>query len=179
MHSNIKCGNRLELSGRKGLLVGGVCKVGREITAKVIGSHLATATDIEVGSDPTVRERYKAAKEEEAAMEADLRKAEQAITILKRLEAAGALAPEKQAMLAKSVRTKVYYTGRIAELKEELTRLDSQLQQESYGKVRCYNFIYPGTKVSIGSCMMYVREELQYCTLYRDGADIRVGPIDK
>ena len=55
MHSNIKCGNRLELSGRKGLLVGGVCKVGREITAKVIGSHLATATDIEVGSDPTDR----------------------------------------------------------------------------------------------------------------------------
>ena len=26
MHSNIKCGNRLELGGRKGLLVGGVTK---------------------------------------------------------------------------------------------------------------------------------------------------------
>ncbi len=179
MHSNIKCGNKLELSGRKGLLVGGTCKVGKEITAKVIGSHMATVTDIEVGTDPSIRERFKATKEEIATMEADLKKAEQAITILKKLEMAGALTPEKQEIMAKSVRTKVYYTNRLFELKEEMVQLEAKLQQESYGKVRCYNFIYPGTKVAIGSCMMYVRENLQYCTLYRDGADIRVGSIDK
>ena len=59
MHSNVKCGNKLELSGRKGLLVGGSCKVGKEIIAKVIGSHMATVTDIEVGVDPSLRERFK------------------------------------------------------------------------------------------------------------------------
>jgi len=179
MHSNVKCGNKLELSGRKGLLVGGTCKVGKEITAKVIGSHLATATDIEVGVDPTIRERYKAAKEELIKIETDLRKAEQAIAILKKLEMAGALTPEKQEMLAKSVRTRVYYTNRLTELKDEMNQLDAKLQQDAYGKIRCYNFIYPGTKVAIGSCMMYVKENLQYCTLYRDGADVRVGAIDK
>jgi len=47
MHSNVKCGNKLELSGKKGLLIGGKCKVGKEIVAKVIGSYLATHTDIE------------------------------------------------------------------------------------------------------------------------------------
>jgi len=179
MHSNVKCGNKLELSGRKGLLVGGSCKVGKEIVAKVIGSHLATITEIEVGLDPTIRERYKAAKDELISAENDLRKAEQAITILKKLETAGALTPEKQEMLAKSVRTRIFLTNRSMELKEELTQLEAMLQQDAYGKVRCYNFIYPGTKVAIGSCMMYVKENLQYCTLYRDGADVRVGPIDK
>lgn len=179
MHSNIKCGNKLELSGKKGLLVGGSCKVGKEIIAKVIGSHMATVTDIEVGVDPTVRERYKALKEEIAAMESDMKKAEQAITILKKLEMAGALTPEKQEIMAKSVRTKVYFTNRIFELKEEVTQLEAKLQQESYGKIRCFNYIYPGTKVAIGSCLMFVRENLQYCSLYRDGADIRVGAIDK
>ena len=74
MHSNVKCGNKLELSGRKGLLVGGSCKVGKEIVAKVIGSHLATITDIEVGLDPTIRERYKAAKDELISAESDMRK---------------------------------------------------------------------------------------------------------
>ncbi len=179
MHSNIKCGNKLELSGRKGLLVGGSCKVGKEISAKVIGSHLATVTDIEVGVDPTIRERYKAVKEEIIQLETDLRKAEQAITILKKLEMVNALTPEKQEMMVKSVRTKVFFTNRLVELKEELVILDSKLQQDAYGKIRCYNFIYPGTKVAIGSCMMYVKENLQYCTLYRDGADIRVGAIDR
>lgn len=179
MHSNVKCGNKLELSGRKGLLVGGSCKVGKEITAKVIGSHLATVTDIEVGVDPTIRERYKAVKEEIIQLETDLRKAEQAITILKKLEMANALTPEKQEIMVKSVRTKVFFTNRLTELKEEMNLLDAKLQQDAYGKIRCYNFIYPGTKVAIGSCMMYVKENLQYCTLYRDGADVRVGAIDR
>lgn len=179
MHSNVKCGNKLELSGRKGLLVGGTCKVGKEIVAKVIGSHLATVTDIEVGVDPSIRERYKAVKEEIIQMETDLRKAEQAITILKKLEMANALTPEKKEIMARSIRTRAYFTTRIQELKDEMNVLDAKLQQEAYGKIRCYNFIYPGTKVAIGSCMMYVKENLQYCTLYRDGADIRVGAIDR
>lgn len=179
MHSYVKCGNKLELSGKKGLLVGGSCKVGKEITAKVIGSYMATVTDIEVGVDPTIRERYKSAKDEIATIETDLKKAEQAITILKKLEMAGALTPEKQEIMAKSVRTKIFFTNRLYELKEEVTQLETRLQQDSYGKIRSYNFIYPGTKVAIGSCLMYVRENLQYCTLYRDGADIRVGGIDR
>lgn len=179
MHSNVKCGNKLELSGRKGLLVGGSCKVGKEIVAKVIGSHLATVTDIEVGVDPSIRERYKAVKEEIGQMETDLRKAEQAIAILKKLEMANALTPEKKEILAKSIRTRAFYGSRIQELRDEMNILEAKLQQEAYGKVRCYNFIYPGTKVAIGSCMMYVKENLQYCTLYRDGADVRVGAIDR
>lgn len=179
MHSNVKCGNKLELSGKKGLLVGGTCKVGKEITAKVIGSHMATVTDIEVGVDPTLRERYKAVRDEAASMENDIRKSDQAIAILKKIEAAGALTPDKQEMLAKSVRTKIYLTNKLNELKEELPTLEAKLQQEAFGKVRAYNYIYPGTKVAIGTCMMYVKETLQYCTLYRDGADVRVGAFDR
>jgi len=179
MHSHVKCGNKLELSGKKGLLVGGTTKVGKEIVAKVIGSYLATLTDIEVGVDPTLRERYKELKDEITKMEADLRKAEQAITLLKKLEMAGGLTPEKQEIMAKSVRTRLFFTNRINEYKTEAAAIEGQLQQEAYGKIRAYNYIYPGTKVAIGSCLMFVRENLQYCTLYRDGADIRVGPIDK
>ncbi len=179
MHSNVKCGNKLELSGRKGLLVGGSCKVGKEIIAKVIGSHLATVTEIEVGVDPAVRERYKAVRDEIVQMETDLRKAEQAIAILRKMELSGTITPEKKEMLAKSMRTRVYYSSRLMELKEELGQLEAKLQQEAYGRVRCHDIIYPGTRVAIGSCMMYVKENLHYCTLYRDGADIRVGPIDK
>jgi uncharacterized protein (DUF342 family) len=179
LHSNVKCGNKLELTGRKGLLVGGTCKVGKIIVAKVIGSHMATPTDLEVGIDPTVRERYKKAKEDIISMESDIKKADQAIVILKKLEGMGALTPDKQEILTKSVRTKIYLSSNLEEVKKEVVILDEKLQQEGNGKIRALSFIYPGVKVSIGSCMMYVKELLQYCTLYRDGADIRVGAIDK
>lgn len=179
MHSNLKCGNRLELSGKQGLLVGGICRVGKEITAKVIGSYMATVTELEVGLDPSLKERYKQLRDEITVLEEDIKKADQAITILKKIEAAGKLTPEKQEMMAKSVRTKIYFSNRINELRQESLNIEQRLQEEAHGKIRVYNFIYPGTRVSIGTCMMYVKENLQYCTLYRDGADIKVGPIDK
>lgn len=179
MHSNIKCGNLLELSGKKGLLVGGTCKVGREISAKVIGSHMATVTDIEVGVDPALKERYKTIRDEINTMESDIKKADQAITILKKLEMAGALTPEKQEMMVKSVRTRVFFSNKVNELREEMTHIEAKLQQDAQGKVRSSGYVYPGTKVAIGTCLMFVKETLQYCTLYRDGADIRVGPIDR
>ena len=178
MHSNVKCGNRLELSGRKGLLVGGTCKVGKEIEAKVIGSYMATSTDIEVGVDPRLRERYKEIKDEISAAENDIKKSEQAINILKKLQIAGMLTQDKENMLNKALRTKLFLTNKLVDLKEELSEVEVALQQDSFGKVKAYNYIYPGVKVTIGASSMRVRENLQYCTLYRDGADIRVGPLD-
>jgi len=177
MHSNVKCGNKLELSGRKGLLVGGTCKVGKEIIAKYIGSYMATVTEIEVGVDPAVRERYKQLKLDINAIESDIKKADQAINILKKLEAANALTPEKHSMLLKTVRTKVYLNTKFSELKEELIQLEAVLQQEGQGKVRVYNTIFPGTRVTIGKSSMQVKENLQYCVLYSDGADVRIGSI--
>ncbi|HEY5583622.1 MAG TPA: FapA family protein [Ruminiclostridium sp.] len=179
MHSNVRCGNKLELTGRKGLLVGGTCKVGKIIVAKIIGSHMATVTDLEVGADPTIRERYKKGKDDLVSMESDIKKANQAIVILKKIESMGALTPDKQEILTKSVRTKIYLSSKLEEVKKEMMILDEKLQQEGNGKIRALSFLYPGVKVSIGSCMMYVKETLQYCTLYREGADICVGAIDK
>ncbi len=179
MHSNVKCGEKLELTGRKGLLVGGTAKVGKEISAKVIGSHMATVTSLEVGVDPNLRERYKFLRTEIISIQDSIKKADQAITLLRKLESVGALNDEKREVLAKSVRSKLFYTNRINEYKEEFAEIDAKLQQDVQGIVKAYNFIYPGTRVAIGTCMMYVKENLQYCTLYRDGADIRVGGIDK
>lgn len=179
MHSNVKCGNKLELGGKKGLLVGGTCRVGKEIDAKTIGSCMATATEIEVGVDPELRDRYKELKEEIASLESDIKKANQIINLLNKLQRAGTLTPEKQELLSKSMRTKLYYSNKLNELKEELVTIEVSLRQEVFGKVNAYNCIYPGTKVSIGSSTMYVKENLQYCTLYKEGADIKIGSINK
>lgn len=175
MHSTVRCGNRLELGGKNGLLIGGVCRVAKEVSAKVIGSYMSTITEIEVGMEPSLKERYKQAREELVKLEEDIKKADQAITILKKFEAAGGLTPEKQEMMVKSVRTKVYFSNRINELRNELLDIEQKLQEEASGKVKVLNVIYPGTKVSIGTCTMYVKDNLKYCTLYREGADIRIG----
>jgi len=175
MHSDVKCGNRLELGGRKGLLVGGITRVGREIDAKVIGSYLATNTVIEVGVDPNVRDRYKFVKAEIANIEENVRKTDQVIMLLQKLESVGKLTDEKKELLEKSLRSKVFYENKLHEYRHELAVLEEKLQGEAQGRIRVQNYLYNGVKISIGSAKMNVKETLQYCTLYRDGADIRVG----
>jgi len=175
MHSDVKVGNCLELGGRKGLLVGGITRVGKEIDAKVIGSYLATNTIIEVGVDPNVRERYKIVRNEIAMLEKNLRKTEQAIMLLQKLESAGMLSAEKKEILDKSLRSKIYFDSKLNEYKSELAILEEKLQMEGQGRIKVLNYLYNGVKISIGSAPLNVKETLQYCTLYREGADIRVG----
>ena len=74
-------------------------------------------------------------------MEEDIKKAEQAIAILKKMEMAGKLPPEKQGDDGKSIRTKIHFSNRIEELKGELIQIELRLQQEANGKVRAYDFI--------------------------------------
>lgn len=178
MHTNIKCGNTLELTGRKGLLVGGTCKVGKEITARIIGSPLATVTDIEVGIEPELKERHIQLKTELSSIEIDLKKADQVINLLSKLAAANVISHDKAEMLERATRTKAYYNIRIEDIKEELIQIEAESKQESSGKVRASNFIYAGTKIVIGSSILHVKENLQYCTVYRDGADLKIGPIN-
>ncbi len=46
---------------------------------------------------------------------------------------------------------------------------------EAQGRIRVENYLYSGTKISIGSATMHVKETLQHCTLYKEGADIKIG----
>ncbi|MGE4282177.1 MAG: DUF342 domain-containing protein [Clostridia bacterium] len=179
MHSYIQCGGVLSLAGRKGLIVGGTARVGKEIIAKVIGSPMATITEVEVGLDPILRERHKELKSEIASAEDEAKKTEQAIELLKRLESSNRLDEAKKEILIKSMKTKIFLGSKILELKREYLDITEKIEQEGNGKIKVENVVYPGTKFSIGSCMLYIKENIKYSTFYRDGADIRVGQYGK
>jgi hypothetical protein len=79
-------------------------------------------------------------------------------------------------MLEKSTRTKIFYDSKLTELNERRREIEDLMRQESTGKIRCTDFVYPGTKISIGSATMFVKETLRYCLIYKDGADIKWMP---
>lgn len=177
MHCEIKCGNMLELGGRKGLLVGGTVRVGRIVDLKYLGSQMSTATVLEVGVDPHMRERIKFLKGDLPNMEESLLKANQAIVLLNKINEAGNLDNEKRGLLAKSTRSRFFYENKITEYKKEIAEIEEILYQGANGRIRIRGSVYPGVRVAIGNSMIYIREEAQHCTLYSDGADIRFGPL--
>lgn len=175
MHSKIKCGGSVIVEGKKGLIVGGIIRAGKEVNAKVIGSHMATSTEIEVGIDPTIVERYRQLKDELSNVKKEIIKTNQAIDLLNKLQEANKLTDAKREMLLKSIRTKVFLNDRLKSIKNEITELEPLMEERDDGRVRVFNIIHPGVKVTIGTASMYIREEIKYCTLYKDNADIRTS----
>jgi len=152
-------------------------QAGKEIEAKVIGSQMATFTEIEVGVSTALHKTFTSLKEEITKLQNGLKKTTQVINILEKYRASNMLTDDKKEMLAKSLKTKQFYASRIPQLKYELNVVEEQLNKESNGKIICHGVIYPGTTITIGSTTYNVKKDLHYCTLYKDGTDIKVNPL--
>ena len=55
MHSTVRAGKSVNCVGSKGLIVGGTIQAGERVTARTIGNSMSTATVIEVGVLPELR----------------------------------------------------------------------------------------------------------------------------
>lgn len=177
MHSTVKCGGKLTLEGRNGLLVGGTSFIGEELSAKIIGSQMASATIIEVGVDYELREKQKQLKTELDEIITGAKKSEQIISILSKLDRSNALTQDKKELLEKTIKTKEFYDSKISELKDILEKIEGKLYKGNGSKIRCSGIIYPGVRITINSATMYVKEELQYCMLCCKGVDVKIAPI--
>ncbi|MEZ0537793.1 DUF342 domain-containing protein [Caldicellulosiruptoraceae bacterium PP1] len=176
VNSTVNCGNKLILIGRKASIVGGVCKVGKEVDAKVIGSLLSTTTEIEVGIDPLMLDRYHTIKKEIQELKENIKKCDQGIEVLKKLEAVNMLTDDKKEMLAKFTRSKIISNERLQSLTKEFEDIEKKLDERNEGIIKVSEVIYPGTKITIGTVCKYIKEEMKFCKFYRDEADIKVEP---
>ena len=85
LHSNVIAKNMITVSGRKGLIVGGNIKAGKEVIANILGSSMGTSTIIEVGIDPKEKANYEQLKKEILDIEKNIENTKKAITLLNKM----------------------------------------------------------------------------------------------
>lgn len=178
MHSEVTSKGSIKVSGKKGLIVGGVCKAATEIVAKTIGSTMATATILEVGVDPNQRANQEIIKNKIVETERNIDKLDKTIILLNKMSKNGELPKEKEDMLSKAIQTKVMILEDLNSLRREINSIESQIELFSKGKVKVENVIYPGVKVIIGNSTMFVRDEIKHCTIYRENNELKIGPYE-
>lgn len=177
MNSNVSAGKCIIVEGRRGVIVGGVCRAAEEIKAKVIGSLLAPPTQVEVGVKPEIRQAYKQTTSDLIAREKNLEKVQQVLGVLSYVEKTrGELPPEKQELLARLRMTESQLLREIKELRQKKQALEEELAELRRCKVRVSGTIYPGVTVVIGQLTMHVNDPLQYVTLTEDMGDIKIYP---
>lgn len=176
MHSNISSKDRINLIGKKGLIVGGVCRAGVEISAKTIGSSMATSTVLEVGVDPEIKKKCEYLKNKINNYKENLDKIIKSLNLLDKLKRANRLDEKKEEMYIKLLKTKDKIVIELDELNEEYLKIQGEIENSSMGRIKVSDTIYPGVKITIGDSTMFIRNEMSRCTFYRDGGEIKIGP---
>lgn len=177
MHSEIVAKLNVEVEGR-GLIVGGIVQAGQDISAKTIGSHLATPTEILAGVDPEIRQQLDTIVVEIEAGEENLDKVVKGLDQLHKIERQiGQLPPDKQIIVNQFEATRQHLTEQLNYLNEQREILSLQLKEQKNGRVKVMEHIYPGVKINIGQAGYRVKDVISHTVFVYDEGDVRTRPL--
>lgn len=172
MHSTVKCGGKINVAGRKGLIVGGLVQAGTEISAKTIGSPMSTVTNVEVGIDPQLRQEYTELVNQINLLEEQRKKAEQVLRLFEKMKDYSTKDPYKIEIKRKAIKAKLNYSAQMPKIKQRIYELEQIFNNVGKGAIHVMDTIYPGTKVTIGPSSLYIKEEMRYTTFKREQGEI-------
>lgn len=177
MHSKVSASGCVNVSG-KGVIVGGAVRAGQQITCRIVGSNLATATELEAGISPGLRQEYNRLLKEKQSKEADHLKSCQIINYLRNIRLAkGELSQEQVDILVRVSKSQASLTQELEELKNTLQRTEALILRSGHGRINVEDVIHPGVKITIGSDNLFVRDDYKSVSFTRDECGISISPI--
>jgi uncharacterized protein (DUF342 family) len=164
MHSHIRCKKDLNLIGKNGLLVGGQVYVGKSLSAKTIGSSMATVTEITVGNSPEYLEQYH-------ELEETYKKAKTEYDKEKLVESYRA---GNEDLRLRSLQARIHLRVEMDRIQKEMNELLLILNSKD-GVIRASQVIHPGCKIIVGGVLMKVTDDLHACTLRNVDEKVHIG----
>jgi len=139
-----------------------------------VGTHLAVATDLEVGVNPDIRAEYNELRKEIKKNEVALDQAQKALNVLRNVNQAN-LPPDRREMLLKLTKAQFNLAGQVETMRRRITEIELLFEEMRYGRIRVAEVVYPGVKIVIGQLVKPIRETLKYASFYAEDGEIKVG----
>lgn len=177
MHSKVNAAATVKVGG-KGVIVGGVVRAGEEINCKIVGSNLATVTELEAGTSPELRQEYNRLINEKQAKQADFDKGSQALKYLKGIkDIIGNLTSEQMNILLKVNNSQINLRKELENLDTGIQRIEHLITNSEHGRIKVEGTVHPGVKITIGTACSHIRDEYSFVTFTKDGGNIRISPF--
>ena len=178
MRAKVQAKTEVYVDGKKGFIAGGHVSAKERITAKTLGSEMGANTLIEVGVDPSLKEKVK-------LMQAQIKDAEK-----KKEAIAGPLANFTQ-LIKRGAQLKEDQQKYVQQLLMQNKILDSliekntaaiedakvQMKDAKRADVIVMDTAYPGTTIGISDLSKEIKSPVKYSRFYIDEGDIRIGGI--
>jgi len=177
-HSRVLAGGKVQLTGKKGTIVGGEVASFRGIVSPFVGNSMATLTRLTVGINPFVSAKLEAAHKRQLETETRLGQVAAATaTVLERRSRLGGEDPNAEAMLSKLNATREQLEPQLERLNQEVSELQGQAAEFKEAKIRVGEVIFPGVVLNFRDHLQYkTMDEMQRVSFYEEAAEIRNGP---
>ncbi|AIQ53305.1 DUF342 domain-containing protein [Paenibacillus sp. FSL R7-0331] len=176
MHSNIRAGRDVLCNGTKGLIVGGIVQAGERVVARTIGNTMSTATAIEVGVVPELRNEINELRQELRQLLENEDKTNKALYLLNQLANNGQLSSDKVALRVKLNATKQAHIRDERRIKERVLEIEKMLEDTARARVEVVKTIYGGSKIVIGRYTRFVKDPTERVVFHYSDGDITLAP---
>jgi len=157
LHSNLRAGRSVRCTG-KGLIIGGIVQARDYIFARTVGNPMSTATVLEVGAAPELRQELQELTTSLKSLSEQNDKADKALSILDQLAASGTITPDKLELRKKLMMTKRTTEEDIAAVKDRILEIEISLDEISKARIEISGTVYSGAKIVIGRYTRFIKD---------------------
>lgn len=165
MHSTVKARNRISVSGKKGLIVGGNISAGKEITAKNIGTLMGTKTILEVGNLHDTAS-YNLVCSKIKALQKNLIDHQKTFEILQSMEEQGKLSSTKKDLFLRVKQALNQIEIELDELSQQRNEFENYSDEIRDVFVKATDTMYSGVIINIGKYNYEIYED-KYRMMFR------------
>ncbi|MBN2439827.1 MAG: FapA family protein [Spirochaetales bacterium] len=176
LHSMVDANKKIICQGRRASIVGGKLRASEEINAKNLGSIAGTETVLEVGYDPSSKERLGSLDKKKTDIEKDLDEIELNIkTLLNLKKVQRKLSEEKQNYLTELSSKRDTIKTEVDLLNTEIDEIKAHLMSiKKQGKISASEKVFPGVKLYIRDAYLEVKNEFKFVTFIMENNNVRI-----
>ena len=174
LHSEMRAGHHVRVEGRRGVITGGKVSAGESIRAKMLGNQFYVQTNLNVGVDPHLKQRYDALSKDCQAAIKRLTEIRLSLATLKQ-QPLMSLSERRREQLVEMTHAQFPLATNIKEMKEELERMQQELEEMKNGSIAAADTIFPGVNATINGVKKTIEEELRNARLQMLNGEIAVG----
>lgn len=178
MNCQVKCKDRIQLTGKHGSIIGGCVHAVQGIEVTNLGNTAETRTDILVGTSEETIKRLRMLEIKVDATRAELEKVEKGLKQFEALEQERGVSyandPRRMSLLRVRIRDNALLSADEAETK----KLRNLVERARGARVSVTNEVFPGVNICIDEERLVIKNNAKNVEFYRLEDKIRTRPVN-
>lgn len=174
LNSDVSAVAEVRVHGRKGLINGGTIRAGKSIEVEYAGTEMGTFTTLEVGIDPTKKERYVELNKEVSRRGKELEEMKVIINNYAAKLKRGENLPKDKLLYVQKMAVE-YKTQKeyLEPLRDEMRAIHIEMMQSDRSYIAVTKTIYPGVVLSISDLGYTIKDKMNYCKFKKINGEIK------